>query len=371
MEKYRIILNAVIFFYIIQRISEMLLSAHNEEALKLNNQASEVNSAESLKMKLFHTFWFISLIIESNINNATQSNGLSIIIYLILGACLLVRMHTMEKLRIFWTIKVLLMEKQKIITSGLYKYLRHPNYLVVILEFIFLPLLFKAYWTLIIFSILNFFVLYKRIKLEEETLMSQSDYAVLFSKTKRLIPYVFSLFLCFKSNGAELKIHSESYKQAKNHSSYIKFESISTKLGLFSSTFDGYAKDILIRYNSSNNEISKLEVEIPVKSLDTDVNSRNEKMYDDILNAKIYPIILVATDEIISLENGEKTINMIFTIKGNKITKPVKVIISKNNDEILIKGSANLGIKEMQLPDPSISIAKVRDNFDLSFTISI
>lgn len=369
MDKNRIILNAIIFFYILQRISEMVLSRYNEATLKENYQVLEVNPVESFKMKLFHTFWFISLIAESNINNSTQTYPFSIVIYLILSACLLIRIHTMKKLNTFWTIKVLSIKKQEIISNGLYKYLRHPNYLVVILEFLFIPLLFNAYWTLTIFSLINFIVLYHRIKLEEEVLMSQSNYQLIFAKTKRLIPFIFTLATCFHAQATEIKVHAEDYDHAKSNASYIRFESSSTKLGLFTSRFDGYAKDIVIHYDSDSNQISKLEVEIPVKGLDTDLNARNSKMHDDIFDVANYPTITVTTQEVIPLQNGDSTINMIFIIKGNKVTKSVKMTIVKSDGKIIIKGSTTLGLKEMQLPDPSISIAKVRDNFDIDFVI--
>ena len=51
-----------------------------------------------------------------------------------------------------------------------YRYLKHPNYLVVMLEIATLPLAFGALKTAIIFSILNFGLLRVRIKVEEEGL---------------------------------------------------------------------------------------------------------------------------------------------------------------------------------------------------------
>lgn len=190
MEKQRIILNAIIVFYIIQRISEMAFSKYNEAILKEKYEAHEVNPRETLKMKLFHTTWFICLLVESNIRMSLQENKLAMFIYFILGLCLCVRMHTMEKLKNFWTIKVLSMKYHEVTSSGLYKYIRHPNYLIVVFEFIFIPLLFKAYGTLVIFSLLNLIVLYQRINLEEKTLIAQSNYLKVFYHTKRLIPYV-------------------------------------------------------------------------------------------------------------------------------------------------------------------------------------
>ncbi|MBC7428477.1 MAG: DUF1295 domain-containing protein, partial [Bacteriovorax sp.] len=93
----------------------------------------------------------------------------------------------------FWTIKVLSMKNQQLVKTGLYRYIRHPNYLIVIIEFILIPFLLKAYITMVLFSILNLFVLSKRIKLEEETLINQTDYNEVFSRTSKLVPFLLIL----------------------------------------------------------------------------------------------------------------------------------------------------------------------------------
>lgn len=371
MDKQMLILNGIIFFYIVQRISEMIFSYSNEINLKASHQAIEVNPKESLKMKVFHSLWFICLLIEVNTRQTIQSPALSVFIYLVLVGCLLVRIHTMEKLKEFWTIKILSMKNQKIVTGGLYQYLRHPNYLIVILEFIFLPLLFKAYYTLVVFSLLNIINLYQRIKLEESTLMSQTDYKNLFASKKRLIPYFLGLFLAFNLNAksAELNLHFKDYDEAKKAASFVKFASESTKFGMITSSFDGFAKDIALNYDLINYQLNRLEVTIPVKSLDTDVGGRNEKMYEKIMEAAKFPNINVRLTDKTTLNEGDQIVNLEFDIKGVKITKPVKIVVTKTGDKMSVKGMTTLSLKEMHLPDPSIAIASVRDNFDLSFAV--
>ena len=55
-----------------------------------------------------------------------------------------------------------------LIKSGIYKYFKHPNYLGVILEIAFIPLIYSAFATSIIWSIANIFLLRHRIRLEEK-----------------------------------------------------------------------------------------------------------------------------------------------------------------------------------------------------------
>ncbi len=62
------------------------------------------------------------------------------------------------------------MPDAELVRKGPYRWMKHPNYAVVILEFIFLPLLYGAYWTLFLFSFLNACMLTVRIRAEEKAL---------------------------------------------------------------------------------------------------------------------------------------------------------------------------------------------------------
>lgn len=55
-------------------------------------------------------------------------------------------------------------------TTGPYCWLRHPNHVIVILEFILLPLLMRAWVTLAVFSLANLLLLRQRIRQEESAL---------------------------------------------------------------------------------------------------------------------------------------------------------------------------------------------------------
>lgn len=64
--------------------------------------------------------------------------------------------------------------------TGPYRLRPHPNYLVVTLEFIVLPLLMQAPYTLALFFPLNLLVLRQRIRLEEKALREFTDYSEKF-----------------------------------------------------------------------------------------------------------------------------------------------------------------------------------------------
>lgn len=372
MSKHTLIMNGIILFYVIQRISEMTVSRTNENWLRLHHHAKEIDKRETLMMKLFHTFWFIALFIEANLKQDSQSPLSSLIIYFVLGLCLFVRLHSMGELKSFWTIKVLSLEQPEIATTGLYRYVRHPNYFIVIIEMVLIPLLFKAYWTMAIFSLVNLLVLSKRIQAEENSLMQHPDYKKHFSDKKRFIPFIFLLCLStFSLKASEIVVHSNSYKEAKANEQYLKFQNTSTKFGFITTDFDGYAKEFKITYDLAGDRLSNLEVTLPIKSLDTDVGSRDEKMHTTIMDAEKYPNLTASFTGPVNLLEETQSIDMTFTIKDKKITRPVSFIVNKKTGKIQIKGTAQLGLKDMGLPDPSIAIAKVRDLFDIEFNVHL
>jgi methyltransferase len=75
-----------------------------------------------------------------------------------------------------WTVRIVTLPKAQPVTSGIYKYFRHPIYLGVSLELAGIPLLHSAYVTAILFSVLNRLVLRIRIREEEKALRGEGGY---------------------------------------------------------------------------------------------------------------------------------------------------------------------------------------------------
>ena len=187
----KILINAIILIYIIQRLYELKLSNKNEAILIYKYQAIPASNFDSMRMRLFHTFWFLFLAIEANYQTKLPDLKTSAFVLAILFGAQVLRFYTMIKLGPFWTIKIMKFEGGLIFSHGPYKMIRHPNYFAVIIEFIFLPLLLKSYYTLFIFSFLNIYVLKKRIDLEESELMKNSEYLKNLGHLKRIIPFLY------------------------------------------------------------------------------------------------------------------------------------------------------------------------------------
>lgn len=176
-------------------------------------------------------------------------------------------------------------------------------------------------------------------------------------------------FTIFPLHAYEMNIHASSYEEAKNNQNFLKFQSTSTKLGLITTSFDGYAKNFKVSYDEKGEVLSGLEVNLFVKSFDTDIKLRDEKIQTTIMEAEKFPILKAIFSGPIHLMPGDQNINMTFTIKDKNITRPVALHFIQKEGKWLITGKTQIGLQEMGLPDPSIAIAKVRDLFDIEFSL--
>ena len=81
--------------------------------------------------------------------------------------------------------------ERRLISDGMYRYIRHPNYLAVILEFAAVPLVAGAWISAVVLSALNAIVLVDRISAEEGLLNESAVYRRAFAGRARFIPGVF------------------------------------------------------------------------------------------------------------------------------------------------------------------------------------
>ncbi|MEY2668031.1 MAG: hypothetical protein RJA59_669 [Pseudomonadota bacterium] len=85
-----------------------------------------------------------------------------------------------------WSTRVIVVPGEKPVTGGPYRYLRHPNYLAVILEMACLPLAWGMWRLALVFSVGNAVILYLRIREEERALGAEWERA--FAGKGRFVP---------------------------------------------------------------------------------------------------------------------------------------------------------------------------------------
>lgn len=175
----------IILFYIGERLLELSVNQINKRFL-INKYFARIRfPKESFQMKLFHSAWLASLILETSWHGKLLFGFPLYLSSAILLIAQILRWYAILTLGHYWSVDIYQMKEHPIIDKGPYVYLRHPNYLAVMLEFIFLPLLLGCFVTLVVGFILNLFILKRRIRLEEEALEEQSHhYASIFGEKK-------------------------------------------------------------------------------------------------------------------------------------------------------------------------------------------
>jgi methyltransferase len=89
-----------------------------------------------------------------------------------------------------WNVKAVVPETMTVVTGGPFRWLRHPNYLAVVLEFAALPLAVGAYAEAVLLSVANAAVLVPRIRAEEALLDQVPGYREAFAGIPRLLPQI-------------------------------------------------------------------------------------------------------------------------------------------------------------------------------------
>lgn len=98
-----------------------------------------------------------------------------------------------------WNTRIIVFPGMPPVSRGPYRYMRHPNYLAVILEIACVPLIHGCWLTAVVFSIGNAILLWVRIRAEEAAMGPR--YALEFGGRSRLVPKLPPRSMHRKSSG--------------------------------------------------------------------------------------------------------------------------------------------------------------------------
>lgn len=151
---------------ILLRLGELLLARSNERWM-LRHGAKEYGQAHYPYIVALHTLFFVSLITEYVFTSTGYySLPLLVLYFLLLGF----KAWVIGSLGKCWNTKIFRIAGGPLVKKGPYRFLKHPNYLVVIAEIALIPLIFHLYITAIVFTLLNAVMLFVRIREENKAL---------------------------------------------------------------------------------------------------------------------------------------------------------------------------------------------------------
>lgn len=171
----------------VQRGVELRLSRRNELLLR-GAGAREHAPGQLLVMQLLHGAWFGSMLLEVKLLHAPFQAWLGAAAALVFVVGQLLRYTAIRTLGWRWSVRILTLPGSPPVSAGIYRHVRHPNYLGVALEIAALPLVHSAWRTALIFSFANALLLAARIAAEERALAQSGGYDERFGELRRLWP---------------------------------------------------------------------------------------------------------------------------------------------------------------------------------------
>lgn len=173
------------------RLGELLLSRRRIHQAAAAGDAKAIQEPAYPYMVAVHGAWLAGCVIEPYVTHPVIPPIVQGAALAVWGVALLLRFWLMWALGRFWNVRLVQRGDQPVITRGPYRYVRHPNYVAVVLELAAVPVAVGAYGTAILAGIANALVLWRRIAREEAYLFTVPGYKAAFAHKKRLIPGVF------------------------------------------------------------------------------------------------------------------------------------------------------------------------------------
>ena len=153
----------------IERLVEVRVSNRNA-AWSFSQGGVERGKGHYPFMVVLHTGFLIGAVAETWLLEPQFSTPWGWIWLTIALLCQGLRWWCINTLGQRWNTRVILVPNLPRIQGGPYRFLSHPNYVIVALEGLALPLIHNAYWTAGIFTLLNAGLMWVRIRCEEAAL---------------------------------------------------------------------------------------------------------------------------------------------------------------------------------------------------------
>jgi methyltransferase len=147
----------------LQRLGELVLARRNTRALMARG-GIEIGARHYPLIVAVHAAWLAALWI---FGRDRQVDVLALALFVAMQG---LRVWILVTLGARWTMRIVVLPGEKLIATGPYRYLSHPNYAVVAGEIALLPLALHLPLVAVLFTILNAVVLIIRIRAETRAL---------------------------------------------------------------------------------------------------------------------------------------------------------------------------------------------------------
>jgi methyltransferase len=149
-------------FVATQRLGELVLARHNTARL-LARGAREIGAGHYPAIVAMHASWLLAIAVLGW-NQPVSLPWLAA--YAVLQGF---RVWILASLGSRWTTRIIVLD-EPLVVRGPYRFVPHPNYMLVVAEIIVTPMVLGLTWVAAVFTLLNAAVLYVRISTEHKAL---------------------------------------------------------------------------------------------------------------------------------------------------------------------------------------------------------
>ncbi|GEP38173.1 isoprenylcysteine carboxyl methyltransferase [Nocardioides psychrotolerans] len=153
----------------LERLAELVVSKRNA-AWSLERGGRETGQGHYPFMVVLHSGFLVAMLVEAWVRRPDVAPLLAWSMLVLAVGAQVLRWWCITTLGRRWNTRVIVVPDLAPVTGGPYRFLRHPNYVAVVLEGVALPLMHASWITAGVFTVANAALLAVRIRAEDAAL---------------------------------------------------------------------------------------------------------------------------------------------------------------------------------------------------------
>ncbi|TMF58364.1 MAG: hypothetical protein E6I16_11585 [Chloroflexi bacterium] len=183
----------VLFVFGAQRGVELLYSARNERRIHRRQPGAPQAGRSVFKwIALVNVGLFTVPALERALRRRPAPAPIAAMGWAAAVSAVALRLSVLLSLRGSWTVRAVVPTDLPVVDRGPYRFIRHPNYVALGLEFLGLPLIGGAYLSALGLGVANAVLLSRRIREEDALLMAIPAYRERMGEKPRFVPRLIS-----------------------------------------------------------------------------------------------------------------------------------------------------------------------------------
>jgi methyltransferase len=183
----RMLFALLVLVVALERLVELRIASRNRLAA-LAAGGVEFGNPHYRVMKVLHTAFLLAALAEVWLLHRPFIPWLGWPMLVLVAAAMILRYWVIGTLGERWNTRIIVVDSWEPAVEGPYRYIRHPNYVAVVVELFALPMVHTAWVTAVVFSVCNIALLVTRIRTEDAALARWHGYPEALGGHRRFVP---------------------------------------------------------------------------------------------------------------------------------------------------------------------------------------